>query len=448
MEVTGTQANALYGSAVSKESANLKQVFRSAPADDVVPAERADKSRRGRGADVPGLALGALRQEIRAALTQKFKLAISTALGSYTPTAPSSSDVASEALGAAGRLAGQDPLSASEQLKALREDVEAAGDAVKGLIGDDDLDDVEDAIAKISQGLDEADDDAARNTVASASFLSAESVLKQSSKIRIRTQEGDVVTLDLRRRESFSATDVAVQGAGGSFTSTEVEASSKSRLVLNVRGDINAEELAAIQGVFEQAEAIAADFFGGDIAAAFEAASGLAYDSEQLSRVSLRFREREVTNVSFAQASTFTSPVAQPVISDTPEPVVAAQSDAVTPAERAPLDVAAELVKASVEAAAPEDVAEPDGPVAAAPVEVPVANEEAASDAFAETLSAFLRSTLEGFETGGEQRFFYSESFRLKLLKTAIEVSAPDGGETAAQNAASVIDAIADDTDD
>ncbi len=457
MEIPGISTSSLFGSSFSKQTQGLKQAFRSAPAGDTAPAEPVRKRGKAFG-EANGFALGALRQEIRAALSERFRVAFSSAVGTYNKAAPTASDVAGDALAAAGQVAKADPLDASAALKQLRNDVSAAGDALRDIIDDDDLDDVEDAIARISSGLDDADDDAARNTLSAASFLSAESVLKQRSTIRIKTQEGDVVTLDLRRREAFSAEDVALQNGQGSFTSTEVSVSSRSRLVFSVKGDINEQELAAIQGVFEQAEAIADDFFGGDLARAFDAASGLSYDAEQLSRVSLKFRERETTRVNFAQLGNvavpaFENPVKQPTTSDPADSLAAlppgkvvpdtettipaaAPVDAVAAAEESkPVDVAAQLVEASA---------------AATEIEEPVAKPaEAAADTFADQLKDFLRSTLDGFSNGGEQRFFYSESFKLNLLKTVISVSAPVGGEQAAETAGNLIDAAsAEDRDD
>ncbi len=456
MEIPGISTSSLYGSSFSKQTQGLKQVFRSAPVADAAPAEPVRKRGKAFG-EANGFALGALRQEIRAALTERFRLAFSSAVGSYNKAAPTASDVAGDALAAAGQVAKADPLDAATALKQLRGDVAAAGDAVRDIVDDDDLDDVEDAIARISSGLDDADDDAARNTLSAASFLSAESVLKQRSTIRIKTQEGDVVTLDLRRRDAFSAEDVSLQNGEGSFTSTEVSVSSRSRLVFSVKGDINEQELAAIQGVFEQAEAIADDFFGGDLARAFDAASGLSYDAEQLSRVSLKFRERETTRVNFAQLGNvavpaFDDPAKRPAIADPASspaalppgkvvlpgaaPVASPVEAAVAAEESKPVDVAAQLVEASAAATEIEE------PAAVAPAEV-------AGDTFADKLKDFLRSTLDGFSSGGEQRFFYSESFKLKLLKTVISVSAPAGSEQAAETAGKLIDAASgEDRDD
>ena len=72
-------------------------------------------------------------------------------------------------------------------------------------------------------------------------------------------------------------------------------------MVMKVRGDLNEAEMGAIQGVLGQAQEMADAFFGGDIGAAFSAAGGFTFDNEQLANVNMRFRMRQVSNISYTQ---------------------------------------------------------------------------------------------------------------------------------------------------
>ena len=74
---------------------------------------------------------------------------------------------------------------------------------------------------------------------------------------------------------------------------TSLAAKSSTKVSLKVKGDLNSDELAAIQSIFVQSASLADEFFAGDYAAAFEAASGLEIDGQQLAKVSLRFAVRE-----------------------------------------------------------------------------------------------------------------------------------------------------------
>ena len=387
-------------------------------------------------------ALNILRQEIRQVLRSSFRINfIASAPGYGQTTGVNVDDVAGDALNGAAAAAQRSPLRASRALVNLREQVEASAREVRELVGDDD--DVDDALSRINGGLDDLDDDAARNVQSSATVLSAESRLKQRSTIRIRTQEGDVVRFDLRRVEKMSVQDSSFSDGNSFSSSTEIELSSRSRMRLRVQGDLNEAEYAAVQNVFAQAEAIADEFFGGDLVAAFDMAAGIEFDSEQLARVNMRFREKLESEVSYATTGPVLSrPVPKPTplagTTETVEPI-----RAVPPIEPAPV--------------APTEIKQP---ITAVPVaEAPVANAESvtpgladgALDGFLGLLSDFLRGVSEGFEPEGNAtsfRFFYSQSFNLEILRSVLEFKAADDDRSAAQTAMSLVDGIAESGDD
>jgi hypothetical protein len=81
--------------------------------------------------------------------------------------------------------------------------------------------------------------------------------------------------------------------SGTEVAETTLRAKSSMKLSLTVKGDLNDDEMAAIQAVFVQSAALADEFFAGDYAAAFESASALQIDAQQLAKVSLRLQVRE-----------------------------------------------------------------------------------------------------------------------------------------------------------
>ena len=401
---------------------------------------------RGEIAGRRGRALGIFRAQLRISLQARFFTQFSANLPNYARLQqPDNADgVAAEALGAAKQVVAESPTTAAKSLVRFRSDVRETASFVRQIVeADDDIDEVDDAVNKIDDGIDELDVDIARNRESSASVLEVDTRLKQRSTIRIRTQEGDIVKLDLKRIDSLSARDAMVSNEDGFVTSTEVALSSRSRMMMRVKGDLNESELAAIQGVFAQAEEIANQFFGGDIGAAFNVVQGFEFDTEQLARVNMRFRMREVSNVSYVERTTAQpaplpqqpvvdaglEPVPGPVIQPIGEPIVRSPKDPVfkqpvMPVTEAPLD---------------------DAPVAEAPVSDAAAIDTTSIATFFDLLSGFLRSIGDGFEVDGGKsgfRFHYSESFKLELLKSVIFAVAPEESATAALNAGSVIDAI------
>ncbi len=384
---------------------------------------RAEHHQRGRATNI-------LRQEIREVFSASFRLSFSAALPAYASNAGDDSPtaVAGDTLSSAKQLVERSPLEASKTLISLRSKVEYAATNVREALGDDDHESVDQTMSQVSKGLDDLDKDAARNVASSASVLSVDTSLRQRSTIRIRTQEGDVVRLDLRRAERMSATDVAVTEGDKSASETRVEVSSRTRSVLKVKGDLNEAELAAIQNVFAQAEAIADEFFGGDLVAAVDMVAGMEFDADQLSKVNMRFRERQTSNISFAAVQSVSQ---QPAIESTPK----------VPASSAPVEPETPSVMPVATA-----VQAPEEPDTATPAVAP-AVDDAAFDGLADLLSGFLRAANQAFESGS-YRYHYSESIKLEILKSVLQVSAPEESGEAANTVAAMIDAVTASVDD
>lgn len=375
--------------------------------------------------------LSALRQEIRLLMSTSFQLNFSKSTAAYSELAGEQSpgDVAAETLGAAKEIAARSPLQAADTVVDMRGKIDVAAKDVRDSVGAESRADLEGAIDLVNKGLDDLEEDAARNVVSSASVLSAETQTKQRSTIRIRTQEGDIIKLSLRNVERVLVEDASVSDGESTLTSTEIQVSSRSRMALSVKGDLNEAEMTAIKSVFEQAEAIADEFFGGDLAAAFDMAAGLEYDTEQLARINMRFREQQMSSVAYAVSGTRPASIAQDA-----DPVIAG------PAR--PVSESVDLVPVAVSAPASESEA---ASTELSP-EVSVPSDDA-MDKFFDLLGSFLSSLNEGFESDSGRssfRFFHSQSFNLQILKTVLQVSAPESSGDAAESAATIVDTLSE----
>jgi hypothetical protein len=265
---------------------------------------------------------------------------------------------------------------------------------------------------------------------------------REATVLRLRTQEGDVVKLKLRSVETATV-GVGEQIDGDTVVSNlELNTSSRTRLVLSVRGDINDAELAAIQSVAEQASQLAGNFFNGNLTDAFQAASDFAIDGEQLAKVSLRLSVRERLN--FAQTvltqnpvatlpATETSDEAAPpspqVTSVVPKPVSGSTAPAVTrtdvPLPAAPVTTSSTTATDEPSPPAPTD--EPTGPTNLLDAFQALADFLNAIGDFLESLLGSLNqpeeadtSEASSEDTGGSSAF----SFRFKLdLFAAVLIS-------------------------
>ncbi len=421
MEISGTSVSPLIGATTAA----------AAPVNATPTPVNAAESKPA-GYEPRKLGLSVLQAEIRQVLSTRLKFSFSS--NGYDASKLSVAGVASESLSAASWLLREAPLEAAQELRDLRDDIDDAAEATRGVVSDDDLGDVEEALTRIEGGFDDIDEEAARNTESSASVLTAESMVRQRSMVRIRTQDGDVVTLMLRQRESFSATSAADES--GSIT--ELEMNSRSRMDLKVRGDLDDGELQAIKAVFERAQEIAGSFFGGDLAEAFSKASELEFDRSELAKVKMKFREKEVSRIQFTQVGSY--PIPQPAVpvSSTAAPTVAEPVSTETVPDVSP--VAPESEPEPVVAAADAESVNATPEVAKPETEQPNAIER-----FVVDLRSFLRTTTEGFEKPDGQRYFYSESFKLSLLKSVFEMSTPKDSDDVSDRAVAVVDAVKED---
>lgn len=386
-------------------------------------------------------ALNVFRQELRTAIETRFRAKIAISLSAYAQQQgdPDSGDVSREALGSARQLVSEAPTNTAKALISFRAVVHETASYVREALGaQDDLSDVDGAVARVDKGLDALESTVARNQESVATALEINTRSKQRSTIKIRTQEGDIVKLSIKRSERMSASDVATITGGKSSSLTEIEVSSRSRMMLSVDGDLNDEEFAAIQNVFAQAESIANQFFNGDISAAFDMAAGFEFDAEQLARVNMGFRSYQSTNIAYTE-TTRLAPVATQAIK--PEP---AASDNV-PVANTPL--AAPTIVEAAEIKSDDASIPPVAQTPASPSSPQAPTDSSLSDLFG-LISDFLRSVGEGFVgSGGSDatsvQFHYSESFKLTLLSAVLNVAAPDESDDAASTASALIGGIA-----
>lgn len=410
--------------------------------EDVKSSDVSRHDDDGRGRGRRGLAMDVFRQELRMALKAQFKMKFVASQQGYSalqePASPD--DVAEEALGSARQLVSEAPPKAAQSLISFRAKVQETASYVRETVrGPGDIEDVDRVVARVGEGLDGLENEVASNRESSASVLAVDTRSRQRSTIRIRTQEGDVVKLSLKRTENLSGTDVAVSDGNGSVTTTEVAVSSRSRMMLKVEGDLNESELAAIKNVFAKAEQIADEFFDGDIGAAFSLAQGFEFDTEQLARVNMRFKMREVSNITYTES-------VRPAVLPPAETPAAAAPESLRPAvpEGRPLQGPPVLAAREpiVAPAAPESVSRPVAPESSLPSALDL---ESALASFFDALGAFLQSVGEGFEVergSGSFTYHYSESFKLNLLKAVVNTIAPGALDDAAANAEALIDSV------
>ncbi|MCG5511206.1 DUF5610 domain-containing protein [Ectothiorhodospira lacustris] len=109
----------------------------------------------------------------------------------------------------------------------------------------------------------------------------------ESLELTLTTREGDKVTVQFQ-----SATDIQARGGMSrdgdqSMQWLDVSRAKQSGYRFSVQGDLNAQELEAIENLVRDVSGLANEFFNGDVQKAFEMVPDLRFDSSQLASMDL-----------------------------------------------------------------------------------------------------------------------------------------------------------------
>ena len=125
-----------------------------------------------------------------------------------------------------------------------------------------------------------------------------------SSDLSITTADGDIVSISFSALEKSQSSENFSYYAGQDSKEMSYQSSTSSYSELNfsfsVQGDLDKDELHAIQSLIKDISKIEKDFFSGNIDKAFNKALELGYDEEQLSSFNLELRQTQTNYVSQA----------------------------------------------------------------------------------------------------------------------------------------------------
>jgi hypothetical protein len=281
----------------------------------------------------------------------------------------------------------------------------------------------------------------------------------ERAALYIQTQEGDVVRLRIKVRDAATATVSDGSGTDTPVAELSVSARSSVKVSFHVDGNLNADELAAIQDVVAQVGALADQFFAGDVPAAFASAQDLNIDASQLAKVGLRLSQRQSVTYSGPALSPPAPSTDQPAPAESPPapqataPVVAASSEPV--ANVAPSDVpAAPVDEPSAAADTPPSTAAVEAAATDSAPAAPTPPSSVTGNVLA-TIGSFLHQLLDALGTPAEEPDATSQasldvSLKLRLFASVVvniaaPASTPSTGDaaTTAPLVADTLDALA-----
>ena len=176
-----------------------------------------------------------------------------------------------------------------KNLNALTDDVQATIDDTHGLVMDG-LDDR----TKLLNGL---ADTYAIDTTQRASqvdrYSSVAYAEAKSYEMQIETADGDLVTLSIARESAYAQTNRSQQQNGESLFISESARFDSMQVAYSISGDIDDGEREAIMDLVHQVDAVANEFFGGDMQAAMQSASGIQFDTSELDAYAFSLKHSE-----------------------------------------------------------------------------------------------------------------------------------------------------------
>ena len=128
----------------------------------------------------------------------------------------------------------------------------------------------------------------------------------ESGALQLLTTQGDVVTINFRNSTGGSVVGASANAAAGLAAYAAVGSYASTRFSVSVQGSLNADEVKAINDVLGQVNALATQFFSGNLTQAFASAVALGADPKEIAGFALHLTER--TSISLASVGDGSAP--------------------------------------------------------------------------------------------------------------------------------------------
>ncbi len=137
-----------------------------------------------------------------------------------------------------------------------------------------------------------------QNDAVSISHQTLEHQSQQNSQIEIKTQEGDLISIQFNQSSQVSQNVYTQNTASQSASYQEQSYQRESSLNVQIKGNLNEEEKQALDDLLNQMNQISDNFFQGKQKKAFQQALSLGFDSNQIASFSLDLNRQAVTAIS------------------------------------------------------------------------------------------------------------------------------------------------------
>ncbi|WP_457787524.1 DUF5610 domain-containing protein [Pseudomonas sp. PL-6] len=205
--------------------------------------------------------------------------------------------------------AGADPAKLEKLLGQAREGVEKGfAEARKildgmGVLAGKVAGDIDDTYQRIQDGLGDLDRRfgaaaPASGSLALAGYSERFSALAETFDLSVTTRDGDRLRISVAQVSASWSQSSFAAASNGSGTAVTASSQSGSLQIggwqVSVEGELDADEVKALEKLFSQVQELSNQFYAGDLAGAFDRAMALEMDGEQLASMSLRLTQTSV----------------------------------------------------------------------------------------------------------------------------------------------------------
>jgi uncharacterized protein YukE len=216
--------------------------------------------------------------------------------------------------------AGADPARLESLLSQAREGVEKGFAEAReildgmGALQGQVAEDIDATYAKIQEGLDAlqqqylpAEQAAGSGVAAVAAYSERFAARAETFEMEVTTRDGDRLRISVAAASASWSQSAAVAASDGSSALLAASSSSGSLQIgawqVQVEGELDDEERAALEDLFGQVQELSNQFYAGDLNGAFDRAMALDMDGSQLASMSLRLTQTTVRQATDAYSS-------------------------------------------------------------------------------------------------------------------------------------------------
>jgi len=168
--------------------------------------------------------------------------------------------------------------------------------------------DIKKTQALIMQGLDEIElNNAIENPEPislQSTLLSASDKQSRSASIQIETRDGDIVEISFSAFQRSAVAQATVESNNQTGYAFISEQASSVEFSFSVQGNLDEGETQAVNALVDNISKVAGKFYNGNVQDAFQAATQLGFNSEELAAFSLDFQYSRTTSVVSAYQTT------------------------------------------------------------------------------------------------------------------------------------------------